>query len=72
METWYLRVIHHLEDGTDVNKLYMNDVCAKEFDSKEEVQAFIDRWLARGNQIAPGERTMPTFVPVTEAMFNSF
>ena len=71
METWYVQITRHLESGEDVEELFMTDVCAKEFGSEKEAQRFITRWLdPENNQLAPGERALPSYMPVTAAMFN--
>jgi len=73
LETWYLLVTRHFEGGKVEKKLYMTDVCAKEFSSKKKVQDFTDKWLSppEDYQFAPGECAMPTYTPITEAMFDS-
>ncbi|MDR2561305.1 MAG: hypothetical protein LBC63_06010 [Holophagales bacterium] len=72
-ETWYILVTRHFEGNREEKKLYMTEVCAKEFDSKKEVQEFIARWLSppKNYQLAPSECAMPTYEPVTAAMFDS-
>jgi len=72
IETWYVLITRHFDEGKKEKTLFMTNVCAKEFGSKNEAQEFIDSWLSpKSHQLAPGESAAPSYEPVTADMFGS-
>jgi len=75
-ETWYIQITRYFENGKEERTLYMTDVCAKEFSSKEATQKFIkllgDEWLdTEYNPRVPNEIKKPTYKPITANMFDT-